>query len=299
MRFRVITIAVAALAITLLFGIISHTQITKADNSTKPTTTFVISKAHRVYVYAKKANLQGAKKLPLVIFMHGTGGDPQTEAIKAGWVAKAKHSKMIVISPSYNDYATYDNVPYITRVIRYAQKHYPVDAHRIYSVGFSNGGATSIALASSHPKLLAGIAAYGWANDLRRTGHSYLIPFQFISGTREATEYTASGKPMVRVDIRTAIKTLFRYNKMPQASIKPNYGQTPYWGYKPDATSTKRVNGTNWQINNYQKRGYSKPFAQFIMISEAEHTQHRAEADYTWQFLKHFSRNKAGHLFEK
>lgn len=88
-----------------------------------------------------------------------------------------------------------------TRVIRYAQKHYPVDAHRTYSVGFSNGGATSIALASRHPKLLTGISAYGWANNLNRVGRSYLIPFQFISGTREATEHAASGQPMVRVDI--------------------------------------------------------------------------------------------------
>lgn len=298
MKFRLITTAVAALLIAFILINRAANQTTEAD-STDPTTTFSISQEGKAYVYAKKANLHTSKKLPLVIFMHGTGGDPQTEAIKSGWVAKAKRSNMIVISPSYNDYITYDNVPYITRIIRYAQKHYSIDSHRIYSVGFSNGGATSIALASRHPKLLAGISAYGWANDLKRTGTSYLIPFQFISGTKEATEYTASGNPMVRVDIRTAIKTLFRYNKMPQANVTANYKQTPYWGYKPDKTSTKRVNGTNWKINNYQKHGYKNPFAQFIMISGADHTQHRAEADYTWNFLKRFSRNNSGKIVEK
>lgn len=86
---------------------------------------------------------------------------------------------------------------------------------------------------------------------------------------------------------------------MPQASATPNYRQTPYWGYRPANSATKRVNGTIWQINSYQKRGYKQPFAQFIMISGEEHTQHRAEAAYTWYFLQHFARNKAGKIVEK
>lgn len=188
--------------------------------------------------------------------MHGTGGDPQQEAIRSGWVAKAKRSNLIVISPSYNDYVTYDNVPHITRVVQYAQRHYAVDRQRTYSLGFSNGGATSIAMVNDHPQMFAGIAAYGWANDLQKRSSKYPIPFQFISGTREATEHTRNGQPMVRVDIRTAIRTLFRYDKMKYAGAKADYRQTPYWGYQPDSSSKQRADGTTWTINNYQKDGY-------------------------------------------
>lgn len=291
--------SLTALVIVFIGGIFVFRNRTRTQAAnTDPTTTFSLNNKDQIYVYAKRNNLHGVKKRPLVIFMHGTGGDPQREAIRSGWVAKAKNSNLIVISPTYDDYITYQNVPYITRIINYAKRHYAVDSRRIYSVGFSNGGATSIALASRHPKLLAGISAYGWANNMERHDTTSLIPFQFISGTREATEYTSQGNPMVRVDIRHAIDTLFTYNQMRQANMTANYKRTPYWGYVPDSTSQKEINKTRWTFNNYHKAGFKNPFAQFIMIDGATHTQHRAEAEYTWNFLRHFSRNSSGKLVE-
>lgn len=44
---------------------------------------------------------------------------------------------------------------------------------------------------------------------------------------------------MVRVDGRSAIRLLFRYNQMSQANLKINYRQTPYWGYRPDSSSCR------------------------------------------------------------
>ncbi|GFZ26553.1 alpha/beta hydrolase family esterase [Lactobacillus corticis] len=268
-----------------------------SSSSTQPIASYRINN-NRVYVYGRKAALYGKKRVPLVLFMHGTGGDPQKEAIRSGWAAKAKSANILVISPTYDDYVTYDNVPFISKVVRYAQSHYSVDPHRTYSLGFSNGGATSIAMVNEHPRMFAGIAAYGWANDLTKKKSKYLIPFQFISGSREATEYTSQDNPMVRVDVRTAIQTLFRYNNMKYAGKKANYQQTPYWGYTPDKTTRHQTNGTIWTVNDYYKKGYEAPFAQFVMVAKAIHEPHKAEANYSWNFLKHFSRNSAGKIIE-
>lgn len=265
--------------------------------SPRPTTTYTIN--HRkVYVYGRATTIHQKRKVPLVLFMHGTGGDPQKEAVASGWAAQAKQANIIVISPSYNDLVTTENVPHITKVVRYAQTHYSVDPHRTYSLGFSNGGATSIDMVNQHPRMFAGIAAYGWANDITKSSAHFPIPFQFISGSREATEFTKNHDPMVRVDVRTAIRSLFRYNQMKQAIIQPNYHQTNYWGYQPDSSFIRTVNNTKWTFNNYQKAGYHDPFAQFILIDHADHRPHNAEATYSWLFLKHFSRNDAGKIIE-
>lgn len=79
----------------------------------------------------------------------------------------------------------------MVKVIRTAQKKFPINKNRIYSTGFSNGGAVSVALTSEHPQILAGIAAYGWMIDLKnkvkRNGNNGM-PFLFLNGTQELTE---------------------------------------------------------------------------------------------------------------
>ncbi|WP_373842629.1 hypothetical protein [Limosilactobacillus sp.] len=46
------------------------------------------------------------------------------------------------------------------------KKRYSIDQQQIHSVGFSNGGASSVALASTYPHLLVGMAAMGWMTRL-------------------------------------------------------------------------------------------------------------------------------------
>lgn len=113
------------------------------------------------------------------------------------------------------------------KVIKDAKQRYNIDKHRVYVLGFSNGGASAVALTSTHPKTFAGIAAYGWMVDLKKN-QGYQMPFQVIAGSRKATEYDSNNNPMVRVDERNAIRELLIMNKMVSADIKPNYKKTPY-----------------------------------------------------------------------
>lgn len=270
---------------------------TNAEAATKTAQRFTES-GRTVYVYAQKKNLHSKRKIPLILYLNSTGGDPRKEPISTGWAKLAKEKNFIVVSPEYDNAATYSEVPFFMKIVKAAKKRYNIDNRRIYVLGFSNGGASAVVLTSTHPKTFAGIAAYGWMVDLERN-QGYQMPFQVIAGSHEATEYDSNNNPMVRIDERHAIRDLLIMDKMITSNTQPNYKKVPYWGYQPDQRFSRNVAGTKWTINNYMKKGYRYPFAQFILIAGAKHVPHRSEASYSWNFLRHFYRNSQGMIIEK
>lgn len=123
-----------------------------------------------IYAYMPD-DLAESETVPLVLAMNCTSGNPQGEVLSNGWDQKALQERFVVIAPTYNDYATYLEVDYIIQVLDSAESRYNIDPERVYSTGFSNGGALSVALASEHPERIAAISAAGWMVGARNTGH--------------------------------------------------------------------------------------------------------------------------------
>lgn len=239
------------------------------------------------------------KKVPLVLAMCGTGHDTRKDAADMGWVDLARNGEFIVLAPNYHNGSTYSETDTIASVVEYITENYPVDAARVYSTGFSNGGALSVALCRDYPQLFAGIAAFGWMVDMPdRNGvyAAYDMPFQLIQGTAEYTYKTNSGAMAVMRDEQQALRALFRMNEMITQSARADYAKVPYWGYEPDETHTLTRGDREWQFSDYYKDGYTHPFAQLVLIEGAEHTPHQYEAQAAWQFLKQYSRNEKGEI---
>ena len=240
-------------------------------------------------------------KVPMVLMMCGTGGDPRSTAEASGWVDKALEEGLIVIAPNYNNAATYSETDSLAAVVKYVIETYPVDARYVYSTGFSNGGAASVALTRDHPELFAAISAMGWMVDMPdRNGvyAAYDMPFQVIQGTKEFTSATASGAMAVMDDEQRAIHALLLFNEMIDDSLKADYDKTSYWGYKPDNTQSITVDGREWQISNYHKAGYSAPFAQLVLIEGASHRPNQYEATVAWNFFKNYARGNDGSVID-
>ena len=195
------------------------------------------------------------------------------------------------------------------QVIDDAITRFPVDPHRIYSVGFSNGGALSGALASTYPTLLAGIAAMGWMIGLNNTAN-LTIPFLLIQGTGEYTHHLGRHKS-VMTDEQVALRDLMTANQL--TNKHPDYEQTPYFGYQPDKTFVRQPRyhdydpyGNNqklqtnkeWQFNQYFKSGYQNPFAELVLVQDAPHIPHDYNAQVAWEFLRHFRRDHSGKISE-
>lgn len=261
---------------------------------------FEMPNGKAVYLYVpQKVKEHPETKVPLVLFMCGTTCDPVDNMVDSGWVQLAEEQGIIVISPDYNNYATYSGTPFLISVVEHMLENYPVDPQRVYSTGFSNGGAASVALTRDYPQYFAAISAMGWMVDLDdKDGvfSRYDMPFQVIQGDGEFTVKGASGAMGVMEDEKKSIRSLLLYNEMIDADTDPNYEQTPYWGYAPDSTEAAKLNGRTWQFCNYLKEGYQTPFAQLITVEDNQHRPRPEEAAIAWDFFRQYRRDESGQV---
>lgn len=116
---------------------------------------------------------------PLVIAMHGTGGDAYQFEQDYSFTKLANDNDFVVVYPegvrsdgilgirTWNagyccDYATdnnVDDVGFISELIDYLSADYRIDPRRIYVTGMSNGGMMAYRLACEIPGQIAAIAA--------------------------------------------------------------------------------------------------------------------------------------------
>ena len=234
--------------------------------------------------------------------MCGTTCDPVDNAVQSGWLAQAEKENFIVVSPDYNNYATYSETDFLISVVEYMIQNYPIDTERIYSTGFSNGGAASVALTRDYPEYFAAISAMGWMIGMdNKNGvyEAYDMPFQVVQGDGEYTEKTQSDAMAVMDDEKEGIRALMLYNEMIASGQEADYDRTPYWGYQPDETETLDFDGQRWEISNYYKEGFSSAFAQLVLVEDAEHRPRQPEAEMAWNFFKNFRRDKDGRIVEE
>lgn len=261
-----------------------------------------------IFAYLPQGAQSANKKLPMVLDLNCTTGNPEAEVHTNGWDRIAESENVVVIAPTYDDYVTYGETGYMKQVIDDALNRFPIDPSRIYSVGFSNGGALSGALASTYPTLLAGIAAMGWMIGLNNT--NLTIPFLLIQGTREYTHQLGLHSSVMN-DEQVALRDLMSANHL--TDQRPDYKQTPYFGYRPDKTFVRHPRyhdydpyGNNprlqtnkeWQFNQYFKDGYQHPFAELVLVQDAPHIPHDYNAQVAWEFLRHFRRDHSGKISE-
>ncbi|KRM38498.1 hypothetical protein FC39_GL001268 [Lactobacillus hamsteri DSM 5661 = JCM 6256] len=260
----------------------------------------------KVYVYGKKSVLTN-RQVPMILDLNCTTGNPKAEVLTNGWDEVTEKENIIVIAPEYDDYATYSECPFLRDLIAVCVQKYPIDESRIYSVGFSNGGASSVALASTYPNLLAGIAAMGWAIGMMRSKTQ--IPFLLIQGSKE---YVDQNLPAVMDDEKETLRDIFLADNLITNEMRTDYKKWPYWGYPSSSQEVKELTyhdydpygnmkqkvTNNLTFSYYQKNGYRHPFVQTVLIPNAHHIPHDCNAEIAWDFLKHFARDKQGQIVE-
>lgn len=134
----------------------------------------------RDYLIYKPKSYQLGTPVPLVFNIHGTGMDDWWEKDFADMTAIADTANFLLVYPNgtvnidpvnkdrrcfntYNTGSTVDDVGFISDLLTELQKTYTIDANRVYSCGFSNGGFMSYKLACQLGNRIAAVAAVSGA----------------------------------------------------------------------------------------------------------------------------------------
>ncbi len=103
----------------------------------------------------------GLSHPPMVIVMHGAGGNGDNLAEAWGWDVIAEREKILIVTPSginaqwviWGD----DDVNFVKAIIETMASRYDIDRNRVYASGWSMGGMMSYYLACHAPELIAAI----------------------------------------------------------------------------------------------------------------------------------------------
>ncbi|MGH3763581.1 MAG: alpha/beta hydrolase family esterase [Pseudonocardiaceae bacterium] len=113
--------------------------------------------------------------LPLLIVLHGRGQSEPAVLSQTGFVELAQRRQAVLVLPdgeqrSWNAgrgccgfAASHQarDVPFVAAIVADAVHRWPIDAARVYLVGYSNGGKLAYSTMCAHPTLFAAVATYG------------------------------------------------------------------------------------------------------------------------------------------
>jgi polyhydroxybutyrate depolymerase len=149
------------------------------------------------------------RALPLVILLHGTGGDGETILAQGDWLSFAERECFVVAAPTAPPYdpdrmanlftnpaawnsgglwrsaprEDVDDLVFFATLLDELTRQYAIDESRVYVVGHSNGGSMALRVAAAFSDRVAAVASVAgppWGFDDR--GSATPVPTLFVFG---------------------------------------------------------------------------------------------------------------------
>jgi len=184
---------------------------------------------------------------PLLVVLHGRGQSARAAITQTGFLPLVQRGQAVVIYPdglgrSWNagdgccGVAATRKVPdaaFIEAVVADALSTLPVDAGRVYLVGYSNGGKLGYSLACQRPALFAAIATYGSVPLAACPAGTAPVPALLAAGVRD-TILPFAGASRARPPLpsdRAALTWLRTQNRCVGAPVTATAGRatTQHW----------------------------------------------------------------------
>lgn len=217
----------------------------------------------RWYEIALPAKARGA---PLILALHGGGGDPDQFAKASGFARAATHAGFAVAFPAgsgrrgdrlltwnggyccgYASRRGVDDIGFLKQVIDDAARRFGVDGTGVYLTGMSNGSIMSETFAARNPGLVRAVAGVSGSMDTSRLRVRGKVPALIIHGTADTMVPYNGGQgdtSLTRTDFASVASVV-------DAFLAP-------WGGGLAETSRvidRKDDGTSVTVTDYQKGG--------------------------------------------
>ena len=173
----------------------------------------------RTYFFYVPASYNPVKAIPLVIVLHGGGGNARGAMRMSQMNAKADQEGFIAVYPNgtgplegslltWNAWNCcgsavknqVDDVGFIRAVIEKLEKEYAIDPKRIYATGFSNGGMMAYRLGCELSDKIAAIAPVSGAMNAEKPSFSNPVSVIIFHGTEDQHVLYDGGSPKKTMD---------------------------------------------------------------------------------------------------
>ena len=217
----------------------------------------------RWYEIELPANAKGA---PLILALHGGGGDPDQFASASGLARAATRAGFAVAFPAgtgrrgerlltwNGGYCCgsaarngIDDIGFLKAVIKDAADRFGVDGSGVYLTGMSNGSILSETFAAKNPGMVRAVAGVSGTMDTSRTRVQGKVPALIIHGTADTMVPYEGGK---------GDTSLTRTNFASVASVVKAF-LAPWGGVLAETSRTidRKDDGTSVIVTDYQKGG--------------------------------------------
>jgi polyhydroxybutyrate depolymerase len=163
----------------------------------------------RKFVFITPSAPKAGATVPLVFFFHGAGGTAQQASRTYGWAEKAEKEHFFAVFPEglparpdgvggfllnpriWRDQRAgvktsgVDDVHFFEELLKRIEDILPVDTHRIYVTGFSNGAGMTFTLGSHFSDRIAAIAPVSSQSFVCLDSLARPLPVYYLAGTAD------------------------------------------------------------------------------------------------------------------
>jgi hypothetical protein len=264
------------------------------------------------YEYIPKEVQEGKAapgSVPLILALHGGGDDPQAFVEEVGWLELASQRRVIMVAPEHQNLDNAVLGDALNALAAYMMKTYPaIDASRVFASGYSMGGEATLAIATSHPRLLAAAVDMAGAmftitsetgmrqvpipltSEMQAQFKETDLPFMFLTSSYDVANNIKSENGNLSDNVQLLLNRFLTFNKMNQVTF--DFNAHPKCGFQADAWSEAVLKNEHksfvWYLHNKQ----NVPMVALSYTADLIHALYPEYAKIAWSYMSHFSRDQ-------